>query len=82
MADDLSLDENQMDISVEVSTELDFDMADSAVVSSVDVVNDGNQVSEDDLDNEGQFTELAVEQSSEEINELKKNLSKDLKIID
>lgn len=82
MADDISLDENQIDVSVEVSTELDFDMADSAVVSSVDAVNDGNQVSEDDLENEGQFTDPAVEQSSEEINELKKNLSKDLKIID
>jgi uncharacterized protein YjbI with pentapeptide repeats len=62
MAEDLSLDENQIDISVELSAELDFDV--------------------DDLSDEGQSTKLAVEQPNDEINELKKNLSKDLKIID
>jgi uncharacterized protein YjbI with pentapeptide repeats len=82
MADDVSLDENQMDISVEVSAELDSGVEDLAEVPSVDAVNDEDQVSKDDLADEGQSTKLAVEQPSDEMNELKKNLSKDLKIID
>jgi uncharacterized protein YjbI with pentapeptide repeats len=76
MADDVSLDENQIDVSVEVSAELDSDVED------LDAVSDENQVGEDDLADEEQSTKLALEQSSKEINELKKNLSKDLKIID
>ena len=82
MADDVSLDENQMDVSVESPAELDSDVEDLAEVPSVDALNDGDQVSEDDLADEGQSTKLALEQSSDEMNELKKNLSKDLKIID
>ena len=76
MADDVSLDENQMDISVEVSAEP------GSGVEDLDAVNGEDQFSEDDLSDERQSTELAAEQPNDEISELKKNLSKDLKIID
>ena len=82
MADDISLDENQTDVSVESPAEPSSGVKDLAMAPSNDAVNDENQVSEDDLVDQGQSTKLAVEQPNNEINELKKNLSKDLKIID
>ena len=82
MADDISLDENQTDVSVESPAEPSSGVKDLAMAPSNDAVNDEDQVSENDLVNEEQLTDLAVEQPNDEINELKKNLSKDLKIID
>ena len=82
MADDISLDENQTDVSVESPAEPSSGVKDLATAPSDDAVNDENQVGENDLVNEEQLTDLAVEQPNDEINELKKNLSKDLKIID
>ena len=82
MADDISLDENQTDVSVESPAEPGSGVKDLAMAPSNDAVNDENQVGENDLVNEEQLTDLAVQQPNDEINELKKNLSKDLKIID
>jgi uncharacterized protein YjbI with pentapeptide repeats len=82
MADDISLDENQTDVSVESPMEPGSGVKDLAMAPSIDAVNDENQVGKNDLVNEEEVTDLAIEQPSEEINELKKNLAKDLKIID
>jgi uncharacterized protein YjbI with pentapeptide repeats len=81
MADDLNLDEDQINLSVEVSTEVDSNVEKIEEDLPLDGFDAGNLDGDSALGDKESASHF-LEQPNDEIDELKANLAKDLKIID